>query len=166
MKTSLLSLAAAFALLASTNSFAAAPAAGPDWKNDRRDDDRRNDRNDKDFNYGYDRSHRVTPAERARWEAAHRNDNNRSNKIAAADRARLERERLEAQRREAQRRQDEERRRNDRNDRDFNYGYDRSHRVTAAERARWEAAHRVTAAASSPRLNLSLAPPSKSHTPL
>ncbi|UOQ73921.1 hypothetical protein [Hymenobacter cellulosilyticus] len=138
MKTSLLSLAAAFALLASTNSFAAAPTAGPDWKNDRREDDRRNDRNDKDFNYGYDRSHRVTPAERARWEAAYRrNDNNRSNNISSADRARLERERFEAQRR-----QEEERRRNDRNDGDFNYGYDRSHRVTAAERARWEAQHR------------------------
>ena len=34
----------------------------------------RNDRRDRDSNYGYDRSHRVTPSERARWEAAHRND--------------------------------------------------------------------------------------------
>ena len=136
MKTSLLSLAAAFALLASTNSFAAAPIASADWKNDRREDDRRNDRNDRDFNYGYDRNHRVTPAERARWEAAHRNDN-RSNKLSSAERTRLER--LERERLEAQRRLDDDRRRNDR---DFNYGYDRNHRVTAAERARWEAQHR------------------------
>ncbi|TGE21162.1 hypothetical protein [Hymenobacter metallicola] len=139
MKTSLLSLAAAVVLLSSSASFAA-PLGDSDWKDARREAERRrDDRNDKDFNYGYDRNHRVTPAEKARWEAAHRNDNNSRNdrydKRSSAERARLERL-------EAQRRQQDERRWNDRNDKDFNYGYDRSHRVTAAEKARWEAAHR------------------------
>jgi hypothetical protein len=39
--------------------------------------DRHDDRNDRDFNYGYDKKHQVTPQERARWEAAHRNDRDR-----------------------------------------------------------------------------------------
>ncbi|MCB2379384.1 hypothetical protein LGH70_17430 [Hymenobacter sp. BT635] len=138
MKTSLLSLAAAFTLLASTASVAA-PLPGADWKeNARREAERRrDDRNDKDFNYGYDRNHRVTPAEKARWEAAHRNDRNngRSESYTSAERARQERL-------ETLRRQEEARQRNNRNDRDSNYGYDRSHRVTAAEKARWEAAHK------------------------
>jgi hypothetical protein len=139
MKTSLLSLAAAVALLSSTASFAA-PLAGSDWNDARREADRRDDRNDKDFNYGYDRSHRVTTSERARWEAAHRNDHY-DNRSSALERARLERE--AAQRRlEEERRLQELRRRDDRNDKNFNYGYDRNHRVSAAEKARWEAAHR------------------------
>lgn len=51
-----------------------------DQKDDRKDarkDDRRDDRKDKDFNYGFDKSHQVTPEERARWEAAHKNDSRR-----------------------------------------------------------------------------------------
>jgi hypothetical protein len=44
---------------------------------DRRDDDKRDDRKGGDSNYGYDKSHQVTPQEKARWEAAHKNDNNK-----------------------------------------------------------------------------------------
>jgi hypothetical protein len=65
MKASLFSLLATAALFTSSAAFA---AEGPF---DRRYDGR-DDRNSKD--YGYDRSHRVTNAEKARWEAAHRND--------------------------------------------------------------------------------------------
>ncbi|MCB2409915.1 hypothetical protein [Hymenobacter lucidus] len=129
MKTSLLSFAAAVALLASSTASFAAPAT--DWRDDarreaerRKDDDRRNDRNDKDFNYGYDRSHKVTNAERSRWEAAHKNDrrDDRNNDRRDDDRDRNNRD--------------------DRNGKDFNYGYDRNHKVSTAERARWEAAHK------------------------
>ncbi|MBH8567768.1 hypothetical protein KB206_02665 [Microvirga sp. STS02] len=56
MKASLFSIIAAAALFTSTASFA---AAGPF-------DHRYDDRNSKDFNYGYDRNHRVTAYERAR----------------------------------------------------------------------------------------------------
>ena len=112
MKTTLLSLATA--LLLTTSAFAA-PAPGHD-DNRRPSIDCRDDRNDKDFNYGYDKKHRVTPQEKARWEAAHRND------------------RYDNQRND---------RYDDRRDqRDFNYGYDKNHKVTAREKARWEAAHR------------------------
>ncbi|GGG49534.1 hypothetical protein [Hymenobacter glacieicola] len=121
MKTALLSLATGLVLFSSTASFAA-PVP------DHRDDDKRrkgytkyNDRNDRDFNYGYDKKHRVTPAEKARWEATQRNerrDDYRDN------------------------RRDNDNRREDRNDRNFNYGYEKNHRVTPQERARWEAAHR------------------------
>ncbi|AMJ64850.1 hypothetical protein [Hymenobacter sp. PAMC 26628] len=67
MKISFFSAFGAIALLASTSAFAApAPAANHD-----RDDhrpaqgpgNRYDDRNSKDFNYGYDRKHRVTPQE-------------------------------------------------------------------------------------------------------
>ena len=67
MKASLFSIIAAAALLTSSAAFA---AAGPF-------DHRYDDRNSPYFNYGYDRSHRVSPPERARWEAAHRYDNHR-----------------------------------------------------------------------------------------
>ncbi|GAB3580004.1 hypothetical protein [Hymenobacter daeguensis] len=113
MKTTLFSILAAATLFVSTPSMAAAPAAFP--LDNRNPYDRLNDRNDKDFNYGFDKRHRVTPQERARWEAAYRND------------------------RRDDRRDD---RFDDRNSRDFNYGFDKGHRVTAQERARWEAAHR------------------------
>ena len=73
MKASLFSIIAAAMLMASsTPSFAAAAAAGP-YDNHRNDHDR-DDRNSKDFNYGFDKNHKVTPQERARWEEAHRND--------------------------------------------------------------------------------------------
>ncbi|UOG76529.1 hypothetical protein MTX78_07990 [Hymenobacter tibetensis] len=130
MKTSLLSLAAAFVLFSSTASLAAAP--------DHRDDDRRrtensryDDRNDRDFNYGYDKKHRVTPAEKARWEAAHRTD-------------RRDYDKRDYNNRQADRydRRDSNNRYDGRNEKDFNYGYDKKHKVTSQERARWEAAHR------------------------
>lgn len=122
MKKALFSLATAFVLLSSSASFAT-PAP------DRHDDDKRrqeakryDDRNDKDFNYGYDKKHRVTAQEKARWEAAHRNDRRNDNDDRRDD--------------------NNYGRRDDRNDKDFNYGYDKKHRVTAQEKARWEAAHR------------------------
>ncbi|MBX0289063.1 hypothetical protein K3G63_01360 [Hymenobacter sp. HSC-4F20] len=124
MKTALLSFATAMVLLSSTASFAA-PAPT------RYDDDKRrkeyNDRDDRNSNYGYDKKHRVTPAEKARWEAAQRN--NRRDDYRGND-----------DRRNDYRGNDG--RRDERRDRDFNYGYDKNHRVTAQERARWEAAHR------------------------
>lgn len=50
------------------------------YDNNRRDEQRDKDRRDdqdyrqgKDFNYGYSNNHRVTPSEKARWEAQHRN---------------------------------------------------------------------------------------------
>ncbi|WP_303310195.1 hypothetical protein [Hymenobacter sp. BT730] len=128
MKTSLFSFAAALALLVTTGSFSASAADLPD--NNRREAARRDDRYDKDFNYGYDRRHKVTATERARWEAAQRQEAN----YRAAQQAAAQRNRQDAQRQAD--------RRNDRYDKDFNYGYDRNHRVSAAERARWEAAHR------------------------
>jgi hypothetical protein len=55
MNTSLLATLATAALLTATSAFAA-PFQGPG------------------NNYGYDKNHRVTPQERARWEAQHKND--------------------------------------------------------------------------------------------
>ncbi|MBO2009431.1 hypothetical protein [Hymenobacter negativus] len=113
MKTTLFSILAAATLFVSAPSFATAPAAFP--FDNHGPYDRLNDRNDKDFNYGFDKRHRVTSQERARWEAAHRDDRRDDRRDNRFD---------------------------DRNSRDFNYGYDRNHRVTDKERARWEAAHR------------------------
>ena len=142
MKSTLLSLAAAFLLVTSTF---AAPAPGQDNRN--QDVARRDDRNDKDFNYGYDKKHKVTPAEKARWEAAHKNDKrddrkeddrrdanygyDKNHKVTPQEKARWE----AAHKND---RKDDNRR----NDKDFNYGYAKNHRVTAQEKARWEAAHR------------------------
>ncbi len=67
---------------------------------------------DRDFNYGYSKGHRVSAKERARWEAAHRND-----------------------------RRADDRREADRFDRNQNYGFDRDHKVTRDERRHWEEAH-------------------------
>ena len=131
MKAPLFSaLATALLLASSSASFAAAPAAAP-FANHDDPRDRYNDRNSKDFNYGFDKKHRVTPAERARWEAAHRDDDRRDN--------RRDNDRFDG-RRDNDRRDDN--RFDDRNSKDFNYGFDKKHRVTAQERARWEAAHR------------------------
>ena len=82
MKTTLLFIFAAVTLFAAAPSMATTPAAAYDThdRDDHRQDrdhDGRDDRSSKYFNYGYDRSHRVTPQERARWEAAHRNDGRR-----------------------------------------------------------------------------------------
>lgn len=134
MKASLFSLIAAAGLLASSASFAAvAPAAVSFESHDPYD--RYNDRSSKDFNYGYDRNHRVTPSERARWEAAHKNDR---------DDRKDDRRDYKDDRRDYKddRRDDRRDAKDDRNSKDFNYGFDKKHRVTAQERARWEAAHR------------------------
>jgi Ni/Co efflux regulator RcnB len=72
MKASFLSILAAASLLATT-SFAAPSALAQD-NNEHRiqqsGNDRQDDRNNKDFNYGYDKKHKVTSEEKARWEAA------------------------------------------------------------------------------------------------
>jgi poly(3-hydroxybutyrate) depolymerase len=135
MKASLFSALAAAALLASsTASFAAAPPVASFGSHDPYN--RYDDRNSRDFNYGYDRSHRVTPSERARWEAAHRNDrkdDRRDYKDDVKDARRDYKNDIKDARRDYK---------DDRNSKDFNYGFDKKHRVTAQERARWEAAHR------------------------
>lgn len=106
MKSFLFAALASASLLTSTGAFAAAPGNDHDRYEQQRPGDR-------DFNYGYDRQHRVTPQERARWEAQHRND----------------------------RRDDDRRRDNDKFDRSKNYGFDRDHRVTPDERRDWERSH-------------------------
>ena len=126
MKTAFFSLIAAATLLASTPSFAAAPAAAYPHDN-HGPADRYNDRNSKDFNYGFDKKHRVTPQEQARWEATHRDDRRDDHRDDHRDD------------RKDDRRDD---RFNDRNNKDFNYGFERNHRVTPQERTRWETAHR------------------------
>ncbi|MFC6224818.1 hypothetical protein ACFP2F_16330 [Hymenobacter artigasi] len=128
MKASLFSIIAAVALFTSTASFA---AAGPF-------DHRYDDRNSRDFNYGYDRNHRVTDYERARWEAAHR-DNKGDRRDAKNDIREAKADLREAKGDLRDARHDAK---DDRNDKNFNYGYDRNHRVSPQERARWEAAHR------------------------
>ncbi|MFC7669990.1 hypothetical protein ACFQT0_23445 [Hymenobacter humi] len=155
---------AAATLLASSTSFAAAPAAVSVASHDPYD--RYNDRTSKDFDYGYDKRHRVTARERERWEAAHRYDRDERNdrydrnqnygyeqnhRVTSAERARWETQQREAQLRAAQQREAElraaqqreaQQRASQNNGYSSNYGYDRNHRVTPQERARWEAAHR------------------------
>jgi hypothetical protein len=109
MKSFLFTALATASLLTSTGAFAA-----PFDNHDR--DDRRYEQQrpgDRDFNYGYDRNHRVTREEIARYQAQHRNDN---------------------------RGRDNDRR-DDHFDRNQNYGFDRDHRVTQDERRHWEMAH-------------------------
>jgi len=108
MKSFLFAALATASLFTSTGAFAA-PLAAPGRYEQQRPGDR-------DFNYGYDRNHRVTPQERARWEAQHRNE-----------------------RRDDDHRNNE--RRDDKFDRSKNYGFDRDHRVTPDERRDWERAH-------------------------
>ncbi|MDB5269402.1 MAG: hypothetical protein JWP58_2442 [Hymenobacter sp.] len=129
MKASLFSIIAAAALFTSTASFA---AAGPF-------DHRYDDRNSKDFNYGYDRNHRVTDYERARWEAAHKNDRKDDRRDAKNDIREAKSDLRDAKGDLRDARRDAK---DDRNNPAFNYGYDRNHRVSAQERARWESAHR------------------------
>jgi hypothetical protein len=109
MKSFLFAALATASLLTSTGAFAAAP-----FDNHDRDNRYAQQRpGDRDFNYGYDRNHRVTPQERARYEAQHRND----------------------------RRDDRNDRRDDKFDRNKNYGFDRDHQVTQDERRNWELSH-------------------------
>jgi hypothetical protein len=112
MKTSLFATLAAAVLLTATSAFAT-PLPGRDHDGPRYE----LRPGDRDFNYGYPKGYRVSAKERARWEAAHRND-----------------------RRDNDRRGDD-RRDNDRFDRNQNFGFDRDHQVTREERRRWEAAH-------------------------
>jgi hypothetical protein len=106
MKSFLFAALATASLLTSPGAFAAAPL-------DNRYEQGPGDRN---FNYGFDRNHRVTPQERARYEAQHRND-----------------------RRDDDRRDND--RRDDKFDRNKNYGFDRDHKVTQDERRDWERSH-------------------------
>ncbi|MDO7849496.1 hypothetical protein Q5H92_24235 [Hymenobacter sp. M29] len=132
MKTSLLSILAAASLMAST-AMAAPTTASASATIQQNPYDRLNDRNDKDFNYGFDKKHRVTPDERKRWEEAHRNDRKEDKRDRKEDRKDDKRDEKNDRKYD---------KRDDRNDKDFNYGFDKKHRVTNEERARWEAAHR------------------------
>ena len=85
---------------------------------------------DRDFNYGYDRNHRVTPKERARWEAQHRNDRRDDDHFDRNKNYGFDRDhRVTPDERRAW-------------ERAHNYGYAQNHRVTPQERARWEAQYR------------------------
>jgi hypothetical protein len=112
MKSFLFAALATASLLTSTSAFAATPFDNHD-RDGRYEQQRPGDR---DFNYGYDRNHRVTRDEIARYQAQHRNDNRG---------------------RDNDRRDD----RNDKFDRNQNYGFDRGHRVTQDERRDWERSH-------------------------
>ncbi|MGI4762802.1 MAG: hypothetical protein ACRYF0_18975 [Janthinobacterium lividum] len=128
MKSFLFAALASASLLASTSAFAAAPInndhdragryeQGP---NQRRDD-----------NYGYDRNHKVTREEMARYQAQHRNDNRgRDDKFDRNKNYGFDR--------------DHKVTRDERRDweRGHNYGYAQDHRVSPQERARWEAQYR------------------------
>lgn len=136
MKTSFFSILAAVSLLA-TSAFASAPAGLSNGHDNSRiaqqgPNNRFNDRNDKDFNYGFDKKHQVTSEERKRWEEAHKNDR------------KDERKDLKEIRKDERKDYKDERkdRKDDRKDKDFNYGFDKNHKVTPQERARWEEAHR------------------------
>jgi len=123
MKSFLFAALATASLLTSTGAFAAALPAGP---GNRYEQPRPGDR---DFNYGYDRNHRVTPQERARWEVQHRNDR-RDDKFDRSKNYGFDRD----HRVTPDERRDWER--------SHNYGYAQNHRVTTQERARWEAQYR------------------------
>lgn len=111
-----------FAALASASLLASACAAAP--ITDNRPGRYQQGPGDRDFNYGYDRSHRVTREEIARYQAQHRNDNRgRDN-----------------DRRDDKRDRDNDRR-DDKFDRNKNYGFDRDHKVTRDERRDWERGH-------------------------
>ena len=127
MKSFLFAALASASLLTSTGAFAAAPSDNHD-RDDRRFEQQRP--GDRDFNYGYDRNHRVTPQERARWEAQHRNDDRRDDKFDRSKNYGFDRDhRVSPDERRAW-------------ERAHNYGYAQNHRVTPQERARWEAQYR------------------------
>ena len=144
MKNTILSLTAAFALLASTTASAASIG---------RQDGPRNGNNS---NYGYDRNHQVTPEERAKWEAQHKNDrNDRHDDKKGHDDRNDHHDDKKGRDKDDGRGDKKDHDKNDRgnngngrgpgrNDdgRGNNYGYDRNHQVTPQERAAWEAQHR------------------------
>jgi len=124
MKSFLFAALASASLFTSTGAFAAAPGID----HDRRYEQQRP--GDRDFNYGYDRNHRVTPQERARWEAQHHNDRRDDDKFDRSKNYGFDRDHRVT--------------RDERRDweRGHNYGYAQNHRVTPQERARWEAQYR------------------------
>ncbi len=122
MKSFLFAALATASLFTSTGAFAATlPGPGSRYEQARP--------GDRDFNYGYDRNHRVTPQERARWEAQHRNDR-RDDKFDRSKNFGFDRDHKVT----LEERRDWERA--------HNYGYAQNHRVTPQERARWEAQYR------------------------
>jgi hypothetical protein len=125
MKTSLFATVATAVLLTAASAFAA-PLAPRDHDGPRYE----LRLGDRDFNYGYPRGYRVSDRERARWEAAHRNDRR--------DNDHFDRNQNYGFDRDHQVTRDERRRWEEAH----NYGYDQSHRVTPQERARWEGQYR------------------------
>lgn len=128
MKSFLLAALATASLLSSTGAFAAAPFDHHD-RDDRRYEQQRP--GDRDFNYGYDRNHRVTREEIARYEAQHRyNHDRRDDHFDRNQNYGFDRD---------HRVTPDERRRWEMA---HNYGYAQNHRVTPQERARWETQYR------------------------
>jgi hypothetical protein len=118
-----------FAALATASLLTSSCASATAFDHDR--DNRYEQRpGDRDFNYGYDRNHRVTAQERARWEAQHRNDRRDDDKFDRSKNYGFDRDHRVT--------------RDERRDweRSHNYGYAQNHRVTPQERARWEAQYR------------------------
>jgi hypothetical protein len=122
MKTNLFAMLAATALLTATSAFAA-PTPAPANNHDGR------------YQQGPgDRNHRVSPQERARYEAQQRNDyrddDHRDNKFDRNQKYGFERNHKATP---AERRSWEQ---------NHNYGYAQNQRVTPQERTRWEAQYR------------------------
>jgi|GEM_PF-1307539 len=133
MKSFLFAALASATLLTSTSAFAAAPSDNHD-----RDDHRyeQGPGQHRDDNYGYDRNHRVTREEIARYQAQHRNDNRGRDNDHHDDK--FDRNQNYGFDRDHKVTMDE--RRNW--EQGHNYGYAQNHRVTPQERARWEAQYR------------------------
>ena len=129
MKNTLFATLAAV-LLAAPGSFAA-PLPGPGYDGPRYE----LRPGDRDFNYGYPKNYRVSAKERARWEAAHRNDRRADDRREAT---RFDRNQNYGFDRDHQATRDERRHWEEAH----NYGYTPNHRVTPQERARWEASYR------------------------
>lgn len=121
MKSFLFAALASASLLTSTGAFAT-PFDHYDRDDHRYEQQRPGDR---DFNYGYDRRHRVTREEMARYQAQRRDDHFDRNQNYGFDRD--------------YRVTMEERRRWEMG---HNYGYAQNHRVSPQERARWETQYR------------------------
>ena len=127
MKTSLFAAFVTAVLLSATSTFAAPLNDHEGPRYELRPGDR-------DFNYGYPRDYRVSPRERARWEAEHRTarrDDHRPDD-------RFDRNQNFGFDRDHQATRDERRHWEEAH----NYGYSQDHRVTPQERARWEAQYR------------------------
>ncbi|MGI4870480.1 MAG: hypothetical protein ACRYFX_04795 [Janthinobacterium lividum] len=158
MKNTILSLAAAFALLTATAA-SAASIGGQDGP-----------RNGNNSNYGYDKNHQVTPEERAKWEAQHKNDRRDDRNDRRDDKKDHDKNDRHDDKKghDDKKDHDKDDRRDDKKDhdkndrgnngngrgngrndnnrgnngRDTNYGYDKSHQVTPEERTAWEAQHK------------------------